>query len=428
MTRLIFERDEDDTTRRTRPLFRNDKASNTKPKAKAKAKAPWMPVLMVTGYGDIPTAVNAVKLGASDFIEKPLDLNRLLITIRNALDKSSLITETKVLKRKVSKGNEMIGESKAILQVKEIIDKVAPTDARVLITGSNGTGKELVARSLHENSSRAAAPFIEVNCAAIPSELIESELFGHEKGAFTGAVARKKGRIEMADKGTLFLDEIGDLNPASQVKLLRLLQEGEYLPLGADRPRASNARIVLATNVDQHQVFAVVNLLFQGVNRYLVDRRGCVRVVEAAAGRRETRGVSGVHVAAAGEVVDLAFFVGFDRNRLVAHSIGAEVVSEVQLGGGTRQYADSRPVQLFGAFNPKFFRDQKTLAIIVVDLAKIEPQGSVPSQGLGAVTGQNVYFTGLQCRKTGFEPERCWHRCGCLLRHRSQRGRKRRRA
>ena len=205
-------------------------------------------VIMISGHGNIDNAVEAIKKGAYDFIEKPLDLNRLLITIRNALDKSTLITETKVLKRKVNKGYEMVGDSKAIQQVKEIIDKVAPTDARVLITGSNGTGKELVARSLHENSSRASAPFIEVNCAAIPSELIESELFGHEKGAFTSAIKQRKGKFEQADGGTIFLDEIGDMSLSAQAKVLRALQENKITRVGSDKDINVNVRVVAATN------------------------------------------------------------------------------------------------------------------------------------------------------------------------------------
>jgi DNA-binding NtrC family response regulator len=205
-------------------------------------------VIMISGHGNIDNAVEAIKKGAYDFIEKPLDLNRLLITIRNALDKSTLITETKVLKRKVSKGYEMIGDSKAIQQVRDIIDKVAPTDARVLITGLNGTGKELVARSLHENSARAAAPFIEVNCAAIPSELIESELFGHEKGAFTSAIKQRKGKFEQADGGTIFLDEIGDMSLSAQAKVLRALQENKISRVGSDKDINVNVRIVAATN------------------------------------------------------------------------------------------------------------------------------------------------------------------------------------
>ena len=179
-----------------------------------------VPVIMISGHGDIEIAVEAIKKGAFDFLEKPLDLNRLLITIRNALERSDLITETRVLKRKISKTNEMIGESEAILKIKEMITRVAPTDARVMITGDNGTGKELVARWLHEKSNRAASPFIEVNCAAIPSELIESELFGHEKGAFTSAHKQRKGKFEQASGGTLFLDEIGDMSLSAQSKVL----------------------------------------------------------------------------------------------------------------------------------------------------------------------------------------------------------------
>ncbi len=205
-------------------------------------------VIMISGHGNIDNAVEAIKKGAYDFIEKPLDLNRLLITIRNALDKSTLITETKVLKRKVSKGYDMIGDSDAMQQVRDIIDKVAPTDARVLITGANGTGKELVARSLHDNSSRASAPFIEVNCAAIPSELIESELFGHEKGAFTSAIKQRKGKFEQADGGTIFLDEIGDMSLSAQAKVLRALQENKITRVGSDKDISVNVRVVAATN------------------------------------------------------------------------------------------------------------------------------------------------------------------------------------
>jgi two-component system nitrogen regulation response regulator NtrX len=205
-------------------------------------------VIMISGHGNIDNAVEAIKKGAFDFIEKPLDLNRLLITIRNALDKSTLITETKVLKKKVGKGYEMVGESEAIHQVREMINKVAPTDARVLITGANGTGKELVARSLHENSNRAPGPFVEVNCAAIPSELIESELFGHEKGAFTSAVKQRKGKFEQADGGTIFLDEIGDMSLSAQAKVLRALQENKITRVGSDKDINVNVRVVAATN------------------------------------------------------------------------------------------------------------------------------------------------------------------------------------
>ena len=209
-----------------------------------------LPVIMISGHGTIDTAVDAIKKGAFDFVEKPPDLNRLLITIRNAMDKSTLITETKVLKRKVGKVYEMVGESKAMVQVKEMIDRVAPTDARVLITGQNGTGKELVARWLHEKSERAHRPFIEVNCAAIPSELIESELFGHEKGAFTSAHKERKGKFEQANEGTLFLDEIGDMSLSAQSKVLRALQENRISPVGSDKFIDVDVRIIAATNKD----------------------------------------------------------------------------------------------------------------------------------------------------------------------------------
>jgi len=205
-------------------------------------------VIMISGHGNIDTAVEAIKKGAFDFIEKPLDLNRLLITIRNALEKGNLVAETRVLKKKVGKAYRMVGESDAIQQVRAIIDKVAATDARVLITGANGTGKELVARSLHENSSRSSAPFIEVNCAAIPSELIESELFGHEKGAFTSAIKQRKGKFEQADGGTIFLDEIGDMSLSAQAKVLRALQENKISRVGSDKDIHVNVRVVAATN------------------------------------------------------------------------------------------------------------------------------------------------------------------------------------
>jgi two-component system nitrogen regulation response regulator NtrX len=205
-------------------------------------------VIMISGHGNIDTAVEAIKKGAYDFIEKPLDLNRLLITIRNALDKSTLITETRVLKKKVGKGFEMVGESEAIRQVKQIVEKVAPTDARVVITGANGTGKELVARALHDRSSRVNGPFIEVNCAAIPSELIESELFGHEKGAFTSAIKQRKGKFEQADGGTIFLDEIGDMSLSAQAKVLRALQENKITRVGSDKDISVNVRVIAATN------------------------------------------------------------------------------------------------------------------------------------------------------------------------------------
>ncbi len=206
------------------------------------------PVIMISGHGNIDTAVEAIKKGAYDFIEKPLDLNRILITIRNATDKTTLIKETKFLKKKVSKTYDIVGSSKSITKVKEIIDRVAPTDARVLITGPNGTGKELVARWLHEKSNRAEMPFVEVNCAAIPSELIESELFGHEKGAFTSAIKQRKGKFEQADGGTLFLDEIGDMSLSAQAKVLRALQENKITRVGSDKDISVNVRIIAATN------------------------------------------------------------------------------------------------------------------------------------------------------------------------------------
>jgi DNA-binding NtrC family response regulator len=210
------------------------------------------PVIMISGHGNIETAVQAIKKGAYDFIEKPLDLNRILVTIRNAQDKVVLQEEKKVLKKTVSKfkGSSIIGETEGIVNIKEMIEKVAPSDARVLITGENGTGKELVARSLHDLSDRKAKPFIEVNCAAIPSELIESELFGHEKGAFTSAVKQKKGKFELASGGTLFLDEIGDMSASAQAKVLRALQENVIQRVGGEKDIKVNARVVAATNKD----------------------------------------------------------------------------------------------------------------------------------------------------------------------------------
>lgn len=210
--------------------------------------APDTPVVMISGHGNIDTAVDAIKKGAFDYIEKPLDLNRLLITIRNAMDKSTLVTETKILKKKVNKKYEIIGESKAITEVIEMADRVAPTDARILITGANGSGKELVARRVHDNSNRASGPFVEVNCAAIPSELIESELFGHEKGAFTSAVKQRKGKFEQANGGTLFLDEIGDMSLSAQAKVLRALQESIISRVGGDKHIKVDVRVVAATN------------------------------------------------------------------------------------------------------------------------------------------------------------------------------------
>jgi DNA-binding NtrC family response regulator len=208
------------------------------------------PVIMISGHGNIDNAVQAIKKGAFDFIEKPLDLNRILVTIRNARDKTVLIEEKKVLRKIVKKfkGSLIIGETEEIKNVKEMIDKVAPSDARVLVTGENGTGKELVARSLHDLSDRKAQPFIEVNCAAIPSELIESELFGHEKGAFTSAVKQKKGKFELASGGTLFLDEIGDMSPSAQAKVLRALQESVIQRVGGEKDIKVNARVIAATN------------------------------------------------------------------------------------------------------------------------------------------------------------------------------------
>ncbi len=206
------------------------------------------PVVMISGHGNIETAVDAIKKGAYDFIEKPLDLNRLLITIRNALDKSNLVNETKKLKRKITNTTDMIGESEPIREVKEMIERVAPTDARVLIRGSNGTGKELVARWLHEKSNRASEPFIEVNCAAIPSELIESELFGHEKGSFTSAHKQRKGDFEQANGGTLFLDEIGDMSLAAQAKVLRALEENKVNRVGGDKDIDVDVRVIAASN------------------------------------------------------------------------------------------------------------------------------------------------------------------------------------
>lgn len=208
------------------------------------------PVVMISGHGNVETAVEAIKKGAYDFIQKPLDLNRTLVTLRNALDKKEVVQEVKKLKRKVSNGKitDIIGESAEILSIKKMIDKVAPTDARVLITGGNGSGKELVARQLHEKSGRSSAPFVEVNCAAIPSELIESELFGHEKGAFTSAHKQRQGKFEQADGGSLFLDEIGDMSLSAQAKVLRALQENKITRVGGDKEISVNVRVFAATN------------------------------------------------------------------------------------------------------------------------------------------------------------------------------------
>ena len=215
---------------------------------KATEKNPDVPVIMISGHGTIETAVDAVKKGAYDYIAKPPDLNRLLITIRNAVDKNSLNKETRTLKRKVKRVDEMTGESDGMKRIKETIEKVAPTDARVLITGENGAGKELVARWIHEKSHRADNPLVEVNCAAIPSELIESELFGHEKGSFTSAVKQRIGKFEQANGGTLFLDEIGDMSLSAQAKVLRALQEGKITRVGGDKEIAVDVRVVAATN------------------------------------------------------------------------------------------------------------------------------------------------------------------------------------
>ena len=216
----------------------------------ALAIKPDLPFIMISGHGTVETAIEASKKGAYDFISKPPDLNRLLITVRNALERGTLVTETKVLKRKVSKTRDILGESEAIQRIKETIERVAPTEARVLVTGANGSGKELVARWLHEKSARANAPLIEVNCAAIPSELIESELFGHEKGSFTSAVKQRIGKFEQAHNGTLFLDEIGDMSLSAQAKVLRALQENKITRVGGEKEITVNVRVVAATNKD----------------------------------------------------------------------------------------------------------------------------------------------------------------------------------
>ncbi len=216
----------------------------------AKKIKPEIPFIMISGHGDLDTAVNTMRLGAYDYISKPPDLNRLLTTVRNALDRKELVVENKVLKKKISKNYEMIGESNEIGSIKEMIEKVAPTDARVLITGSNGTGKELVAHWLHEKSPRSSSPFVEVNCAAIPSELIESELFGHVKGAFTSAVKDRAGKFEAANKGTIFLDEIGDMSLSAQAKVLRALQENKISRVGSDKDIRVDVRVLAATNKD----------------------------------------------------------------------------------------------------------------------------------------------------------------------------------
>lgn len=216
-------------------------------------------VVMISGHGSIDTAVECIKKGAFDYVEKPIDMNRILVTVKNALERGSLVTETKTLRRKVNKIGEIVGRSPAIERVKTLIDKVAVTDARVLITGANGTGKELVARWLHEKSDRATMPFVEVNCAAIPSELIESELFGHEKGAFTSAIKQRKGKFEQADGGTIFLDEIGDMSLAAQAKVLRALQERKITRVGSDKDITVDARVLAATNKNLQEEIAKGN-------------------------------------------------------------------------------------------------------------------------------------------------------------------------
>lgn len=210
--------------------------------------SPDTPVIMISGHGNIDTAVESIKKGAFDFLEKPLDLNRVLITIKNALDRSTLVNQTKNLRKQVSRKYEIIGDSEGIRKVREMIDRVAPTEARVLITGANGTGKELVVRQIHEKSNRSKGPFIEVNCAAIPSELIESELFGHEKGSFTSAIKQRIGKFEQANGGTIFLDEIGDMSLSAQAKVLRALQENKISRVGSDKDIMVNVRVIAATN------------------------------------------------------------------------------------------------------------------------------------------------------------------------------------
>ncbi len=228
---------------------------------KLKEKGVEAPVVIITGHGSVETAVEALKKGAYDFIQKPLDLNRILVTMRNASNQNALVKETKTLRKKVNKvlGSNIVGESGAINEIKKLIDTVAPTEARVLITGGNGSGKELVARQLHEKSDRSQAPFIEVNCAAIPSELIESELFGHEKGSFTSAIKTRQGKFELADNGTIFLDEIGDMSLSAQAKVLRALQESKITRVGGDKDFKVNVRVFAATNKDLRKEIAAGN-------------------------------------------------------------------------------------------------------------------------------------------------------------------------
>lgn len=250
---------------------------------RAAAHNPDVPVIMISGHGTIETAVEAVKKGAFDYVAKPPDLNRLLITIRNAMDKNVLATETRVLKRRVNKVQEIIGDSEGIRKIKDTIEKVAPTDARVLVTGANGSGKELVARWLHEKSNRATGPIVEVNCAAIPGELIESELFGHEKGSFTSAIKQRIGKFEQANGGTLFLDEIGDMSLSAQAKVLRALQEGKITRVGGDKEIAVDVRVVAATNKDLLQEVEAKNFRLD-----LYHRLGVILIhVPALNDRRE---------------------------------------------------------------------------------------------------------------------------------------------
>lgn len=232
------------------------------------------PVVMISGHGTIDTAIEAIKKGAYDFIEKPLDLNRILITIKNATDKTQLLQETQTLKTKVSKKYEMIGHSEALRKIRDMIDKVAVSDARVLITGPNGSGKELVARQLHEKSNRSENIFVEVNCAAIPSDLIESELFGHEKGAFTSAVKQKKGKFELAQGGTIFLDEIGDMSLSAQAKVLRVLQENKISRIGGEEDIEVNVRVIAATNKNLKEEIAKGNFredLYHRLSVIIID-------------------------------------------------------------------------------------------------------------------------------------------------------------
>jgi DNA-binding NtrC family response regulator len=227
------------------------------------------PVVMISGHGNIETAVECIKKGAFDFIVKPIDLNRLLITVRNALERNNLVTETRTLKKKIAKRHQMVGNSPAIQKVRLMIERVAPTDARVLITGDNGTGKEIVARLLYEQSKRTEAPYVEVNCAAIPTELIESELFGHEKGSFTSAIKQRIGKFEQADGGTIFLDEIGDMSLSAQTKVLRVLQENELTRVGSDKSIKVNVRVLAATNKNLRKEIEIGNFredLFHRLN------------------------------------------------------------------------------------------------------------------------------------------------------------------